>query len=147
MGKVTQNRFAVQVTANAFVISSVIILMPYSLFTKPIRLGLAGTFVIWELNPLTIFVAIVMGSLALPFLVAWARGKDQDDYHAVLPISLLLLHTSIGAASLLAVLIPVVFFVRLCLFLIFFSVPRVFGVENLLSAPLGVSHLRVRDLF
>jgi formate hydrogenlyase subunit 3/multisubunit Na+/H+ antiporter MnhD subunit len=149
-----------------------------------------------------------MGSLAFPFLISGTLGKSQDSYHTVFPLSLLVLHTSIGAAmatnlflfviffemstlcafvmanadtkrfgssyldyffyvlpslflvvlagitlfggqstayhrtiSLVAVLIPVVFFVRLCLFLIFFSVPRVFGAQTPVSAPLGVSLL------
>ncbi|OPY66313.1 MAG: hypothetical protein A4E63_02590 [Syntrophorhabdus sp. PtaU1.Bin050] len=171
------------------------------------RLGLAGTFVAWELNPLTIFAGMVMGLMVIPFLIYWApRGRNQSNYHSILALALLVLYGAMGAAmaanlflcmtlfemaimcifvmanlgkkrfgtsgpdylfyflpsfflvvlagmtllgsrspvcngvmALMTVLVPVIFFVRFCLFLTFFSMSRVFSAENVLSAPLGLS--------
>ncbi|OPX97315.1 MAG: hypothetical protein A4E58_01454 [Syntrophorhabdus sp. PtaB.Bin006] len=207
VGKATRNRLAVRLTASAFVVSSIVILISYSSFTKPVRLGLAGTFVAWELNPLTIFAAMVMGLMVIPFLIYWAPSdRNQGDYHPVLTLALLALYSAMGTAMaanpflfmtffemaiicifvmanlekkrfgtsgpdylfyflpsfflvvlagmtllgsrspvyngvmvLMAVLVPVIFFVRFCLFLTFFSMPRVLGTGNVLSAPLGLS--------
>lgn len=211
VGRAARNRFAVRLTANAFVVSSVVVLISYSSFTKPMKLGLAGTFVAWELNPLTIFAGIAMGAAVVPFLVSWApHSKNQDDYHSMLALALLTLYSTMGAAmaanlflfmvffemasicvfimanldmkcfgtsgpdylfyllpsfllavlagmtllggrspvyngvmALMTVLVPVIFFVRFCLFLVFFSMPRMLGAGNVLSVPLGLSLILV----